>query len=371
MSRAPFIGLVAVGLLCLAPASAAAAPRVWVESAGFEKRAEALALEDRLEHAGVMDGGSVHARVVRRFVAGQGWRHVVQLDGVSDQEAALALAARIAAAGEIAQVLADDGGEVRVIARPKPVAPAVTGSGAPVDVAANDAGQGLIRAAVKAHGGARSGLAALQGADSVQFTFERRITTDAGSLLASNRYARQGDALRLEVDVVEGQGVDSVTVLSPGNRATLRQGDSDELLERDPSRTREVLARFSPEQVLAVALSFPVEAGASPTWQELVPTGQAACGKDRCDRLARPGPTGEPGLLEALFDRGTHQLRDVTWATEGGRLRFSMDGYRTTESGLVAPGTVTVTRDGTTVEEIRVLELQLDLPLEGALFDAP
>ena len=103
---------------------------------------------------------------------------------------------------------------------------------------------GVLSAAVVAHGGVDGGLAMLSNTESLTFQFIREVPVEAGALKAKHVYRQSGTALRLDVSVQKGEGVDSTTVVGLDGAAWVVTGD--QTVSRDSERTREIVGRFAP-----------------------------------------------------------------------------------------------------------------------------
>lgn len=361
----PILALLTLSLAFSGPARAG---EVWVETAPVADRAQAEALLAAL--AG--QEGADSARVLRRFVKGAGWQYVVRVEGVADAGGGAAVAAALQSAGARALVLEREGDLVRTLADTGTHAVA----GAATDLAPSTGGDRLpdaravLRDAVKAHGGERGGLDLVEVASTVSLAYEREVAIDQGRLIAANRYFRLGEALRLEIEILEGVGTDSVTVVTTGNAGWVVAGG--EPTARDVARTREVLARFSPESLLEIPLGLARDVAQAAAWDDLqVVATEVVEGRD-CWRLEPAGgPPAVEGLVAAWFDSDAGNLIAARWRSPSGELEFRFADYREVAPGVVVPFRSSVQRNGRPVEAVRLLQLLLNTPLEPGLFAAP
>lgn len=368
-----FASAARVAVVCsalLGPAPAAAADEVWVETAPLASRQEAHEL---LAEADLSDEG-LTARVTRRFVKGSGWRFVVRIDGVDDVAEGRRLAMTLAEAGARALVLEQEGDTVRT-------AHDLGGSGAAATAGADPTAtidarvrlpdaRAVLRKAVKAHGGARGGLELVEPAEALSLAYERTVAVDDGQLLAANRYFRQGEALRLEVEILEGVGTDSVTLVTPGNRAWVVV--EDRAVARDVARTREVIARFGPESVLAVPLGLAQDVDQAADWQDVRVVGtELVAGREQLRVEPAVTDPARAGLVAAWFEADAGTLTQVQWRSVSGLLTFAYDDYREVDSGVIVPFVAGIERDGRPVERVRLLQFELDPLLDSGLFADP
>jgi hypothetical protein len=351
------------------------------ESGALVEKADAVALLTRVraELASAPPAGAerANARVVRRYVRGEGWQFLVQVRELDSLDAARMMAVHMVDGGGTALVLEPVGGRERIVetlGSPLEAAPAVVSSveGEPAEeVKPFPPADAIVQTAVINHGGAAGGGQVLSQAKAVGFVFDRKITGDEGPIRVHNRYFREGEALRLEVYIREGTGKDSVTVLSPeGKGWIIAEGQT---VPRDASRVRDVAMRFSPEEILAVSLGIAEDMHTAGSWTGLR---AVALDEDGAVVVLRPpeGAVPDPGmdgLVEATFHTDPVTLASVTWSTEGGRIRFSFSDYRAVTPELVVPFKMEVHQDETKVEEIEVHELQLDPTLPEGLFVSP
>lgn len=195
-----------------------------VESPGHAVREEAEVLRKAAVSAGA---SSERTRIVRRYERGAGWRFLVHVDAVPSQEEVEKLVSVLSVGGSAPRVIDLASGEPVQVTAPPPPPPQATASNKPADASATASGarrgrreaEGILRAAVDAHGGAAGGLAAMGTARDVTFQFVRDVPVDGQRLVARHVYRRSGDSIRLDVTVQKGSGVDSVTVAGPGGGA--------------------------------------------------------------------------------------------------------------------------------------------------------
>lgn len=364
----------------LAPSMAWAADGLWVETAPLDSREQALAILADAD----LDANAVTAHVVRRFIKGSGWRFVVRVEGAQDLSQATSLAHALAVDGTRVLVLEQQNGQVHTV---DPLADAAEESalddGAAslkdgdrtqppgLDVATDlPSARGVLRAAIKAHGGGRGGIEIVEQATAITMSFERRLSVDDGQLVALNEYARLGDAVRLGVEITEGVGTNSATIITPENRAWVVV--DGEPLARDVARTREVLARFAPESILAVPLGLARDIAEAAAWQDLETTAiEALAGRDQLRLQPRTRSAAKEGLVAAWFDAESNRLSQVQWQSPAGLLTFGFDDYGEVAPGLVVPFHSTVVRDARPVESIQITEFTLEPELSADLFADP
>lgn len=323
--------------------------------------------------AQVARAGVEGARVARRYVRDAGWSYAVVVEGIPDLETARAAAARLATAELPSTIFTMEGKEqreVEIVTAQAAAAPNARAADEPARrKRGGDAGaEGVLDAAVKAHGGRGGGLEHLSGDKGLRFVYVRSVPVDGGDLVARNTFVRRPEGSRLDVQITKGVGKDSVTVARRDGAAWVVVDGA--VTERDGARAREVLERFSPEVVLAVPLGLPDDVETAEAWRSLKLVGIVEEDGQR-RQLLEPIERGKGGLISASFDPESHLLSRVTWAAEAGQLTFRYDDYRKVDRSLIVPFHARVERDGALVEELRVEELVLDGPIDLSLFSVP
>ncbi len=369
-----------VAALALVTASVAHADSFVVESAPHSSRAEAEALLQRI----LVETGDARARVVRRYVRGEGWRYLVALEGVASQGEAAGLEARFRSEAGPAQIwrLGAEGreavGEGRAVAAPAP-APAPPPGAAPApppskpdkrtDKRDQKDADALLLAAVEAHGGPEGGRKVLEAAPSVRFRYRRRLPRGGGELVVQHDFVRRGREVAVRIQVEDGDGVDSHILVGSSGHAWVRTADG--VVARDPQRTREILSRFSPEGLLSVPLGFPADLAVASAWRGLRPAGRSA----GTIVLRHPGGVssgaGPDGLVEAVFAESDHRLVRVRWREGGVVTTLRYGHYTVAAPGLVVPGTIEVEVDGRLVESLEVLELRISGEIPPEMLKEP
>jgi|GEM_PF-1584594 len=357
--------LVAASGLMMAPLVSSAAP-FSVESPSHLTREAA----DQ-ERKQAIDAGANpdRTRIVRRYERGAGWRYLVHVDEVQKQGQVDKIVAVLADGERTPRVVDLATGTAVAVTAPPPSPPAPTAApAAPVADAeapsrrARREADGVLSAAVVAHGGVDGGLAVLSKADHVTFQFIREVPVDGGTLKAKHVYRHSGKAHRLDVSVQKGKGVDSTTVVAPSGGAWVVTGD--QTVPRDTDRTREIVGRFAPDQLLRVSLGVAADIETATAWRELRVIGPE--GDDLVVLRPEGGPSG--GLVEVAFSRADHRLRRLVLDDHGRRTVYFFDDYREVMPGVIVPHESEVQRDGKLLEALQVLGLDAGSPIPESLF---
>jgi hypothetical protein len=225
-----------------------------------------------------------------------------------------------------------------------------SGAEAPLDQAAI---RTLLGAVVDRHGGPEPTNGALADAASVVFTFTR--TTP--EITARHTYRAEGGDRSLAVEVLSGDGVDSVAEVR-GDGATLQVGSAAPT-SQDPVRAREVADEFGPAATLGLALRL------GPAIAELVDAAEAVD-----YRLDVVGGTpchvvdfedGASTLREVAFAVAGSWVRRVRVASRDGELVQRYDGWSIVDGapGLFVPGRVEILRGEASLVRVDVAALEV------------
>jgi hypothetical protein len=350
------------------PGLASAAP-FSVESPTHVAREQA----DQLRKSAIGAGADAErTRIVRRYERGAGWRYLVQVDSVPTMDEVDTLAGVLTDGARTPRVVdLATGGVVAVrapvqaaepTAQPSTKAPTAVEPADSSDRRSRREAEGVLGAAVVAHGGVAGGLDLLEGAPQVTFQFIREVPVDDGVLKAKHVYRQAGDASRLDVSVQKGKGVDSTTVVAPTGGAWVIT--NDQRVSRDTDRAKDIVGRFAPDQLLRVALGVAADIETATAWRELQVIGPE--GDDLVVLRPDGGPVG--GLVEVAFARSDHRLRRLHIREGDRETIYFFDDYREVSPGLVVPHESEVHRDGKFIESIQVLALDISEPIPASLF---
>lgn len=299
------------------------------------------------------------ARVVRRFAQGSGWRFVLVMEGFEGEDEAGDAAAKVAeAVGRELTLFSQEEGEatrLRSYAGEADVeSDTEDGSSNTFD---EDVGTVLARAAV-AHGGDRHPVSTK---DAVLFRFRRTLPS---GLVAEHTVARRGRDLYVQVDIEAGEGRSSRAWIL-GDQAWLSvEGGPAE--PKDAVWSREQLDRFLPERVIGLPLRFGEVSTTRREFQLLYADGTARSGRIRSLVLKYDGDQVSSSMELYLEEDNLLTRRFVTGADAS-----NYDDYRDVAPGAVAPFHILLTREGETVDEVHVLDLDLEPQLDEAWFSAP
>jgi hypothetical protein len=225
-----------------------------------------------------------------------------------------------------------------------------------------------LKRAVRAHGGNAGGALQIDAAGSVHFVYQRTMASDAGTMVVQHDFIRWGEGLYLRVDITQGVGVDSLTVVDRNGAAWVMV--DDEKTDRDPGRTSSVLSAYGPGQILGMAMHLAEQIQTDERWASLILIGSEA--NPGGERVVLRAPEGSGrGLEEVAFDAVQSRLVSVSLSTLEGVVRIGFEDYRISKNGLVYPSRLTVWQDDGLTERILVQQLELNQPVDPALFEVP
>ncbi len=214
----------------------------------------------------------------------------------------------------------------------------------------------VLRAAAKAHGGKHGASDMFQPDTSLFFAFIRKVPDGDSSLVVENRYTRKDKSRRLEISVISGHAKGSVTVITPDQTSWVTvEGES---LKRDLARTKDVVERFSPEQVLSIPFRFSSDVYMANEWVQFRNTAKVS-NNSTLGVVLKSKESTEDGLSLAAFDTATGLLSKIVWKNQIGSVSWTFEDYRLVASGVYMPFHSTIQRDGVTVEEVELLDLQI------------
>lgn len=340
--------------------SLAHAESFYLESEPVATRAEAEAV------ASAAADGACAGTVIRRYVKGLGWRYVFRSTAVAEAGGVQACLDALALPDGVAlRIVEREGERARVMeVGPEGVAPAPAEARAeePPGIGVEDVVSRLVRAHT---GGAdrtgEGGATGLGGTDAVLFRFERQ---QPGRRIV-HTYARRGDDVYLEIQVLEGEGQSSRAGISGG--VPWLEGSTDSL---DVATVREQLSRFDPDHVLGLAAELARGVLDVPDRDLLYVMGA----RDADDvHEVDIGAEGERDVapLRLTIDSRTWRLLAYERGAPGSVVRWTWQGWRETEAGSLRPSVVSIRRGDTLLDRIEVVELELSPTLPDEWFTPP
>jgi hypothetical protein len=337
-----------------------------IEAVGFERRSDADAVVARVE----VDG--LDAQVLRSFRKGRGWVFIVRVEGVEGRDLAASTARHLAdTSGRSVQVYLVAGRDLLPVEELSIAAPSGSGDvvaagsvpAAPTDGDALAEGEELLRAMVLAHGGGQAAdqpQATLDSWERVHFSFQRSASLGGERFDTWHDYWRDGDKLRLEVKVLEGEGRSSTTIVHGDEGAWLFV--DGELHEVPPGPTREALEAFVPGVVLEQACGL--SAWTSGHRARRVQRSSAA------ELVWLVIEAREPSESVILGIEPTdHRVRELVLSEDVASLSWRFQDYQEVGEGLVLPLRLESMVGGELREQVTVRVLEAPPSVDSGLFD--
>lgn len=332
----------------LATTSLAHADAYYLES-------DPVAIRERAEDvSSALAGAGCTGQVLRRYVRGEGWRFVVRTLAVADAELARGCLAAIAADDDVPLRLVERSGmRHRVVGGATSPEAAVVVANPRVGARAPWTAADVVARLLRTHA-----ASAGNGSQDLLFRYTR---LDGEGLEVRHVFARRGEDLYLDVQVVAGPGTSSRAGVS-AHRPWLEGQDT----KLDEAVVREQLLRFGPEGVFPLASAFARGVFEDPAREQLhvlsVGDGTCVVGTEG-DRVTRP--------LRLYVDTVTWRLMAVERGERSDAVRWTYQGWRDVADGAIWPKAVEVTRQGRLLDRVLVEELELSPTLPEDWFAPP
>jgi hypothetical protein len=198
-----------------------------------------------------------------------------------------------------------------------------------------------------------------------RLTYERILydPMESEPLIVEHHFWRQGNAMRLEVNIQQGEGVNSTTILNPEGKGWVHTKDVYDATEEQ--FTEQLLQRFSLEGILSILLHFPDDLLSTSPWRllenieqledewVLTPLSQ----KDRIQRV-KIGVQSE--LVHSVV------IKDEETEAE---IEYRFLDYRFNEEQGFAPWRIEVFHNGYPYEVLILSELELNQELKSDFFE--
>jgi hypothetical protein len=197
---------------------------------------------------------------------------------------------------------------------------------------------------------------------SEQFFFERELLHDGKKVRVDHRFFQKGDAMRLEITIKEGEGEDSVTILTPKGKGVLSINDTKQ--ERSADRTQEILKTFTSRAQLSILASFPKDVQSNGPWRTLD-------GVEKLDgawKLHQKDPEQGGTITQAIFSEKEGWLVQLIVRDEQGDLEYRWTDYTDIGDGTFLPFRITRIRNGYVQETIKVESLYFDRKIPDSRF---
>ena len=189
-----------------------------------------------------------------------------------------------------------------------------------------------------------------------RFVYTRQV--NAEKLTVHHDFSRYGEALRLDITVLNNDVKSTTTTIVPDKGEAWLRTDQ-KVVSSNARHTRTLLERFSSNNILSIPYHYPKDVQTDSEWRELtVVTSEG----DKW-QLAREKSAGEEpklGLSFVQFYKSSWLLARVLVVQEDGVLEYEFSDYRELKTGGLIPFVVTVFENNEPIEEIRVDKFDLD-----------
>lgn len=189
------------------------------------------------------------------------------------------------------------------------------------------------------------------------FFFTRILPQDGTTVY--HEFYQKGDAMRLDITVEKGDGVNSTTVLPDEGEAWVRT--DEKMVSRNAIRTKELLERFSAQNILSVPFHFSADVNSDSEWQDLVRV------KDGDDVWILEADKSE-GLISASFHKTSWLLNHVEVSDGTHVLEYEFQDYRKIAQVGMMPFVIQIYDEELLSEEIRVKKYEISKGLKDELF---
>ena len=201
--------------------------------------------------------------------------------------------------------------------------------------------------------------------DSEKFEFIRKLHHGGKYMETKHLFLRSGDSMRLEVTILEGEGENSTTVLTPSGKGILKVNDKS--AERSSIRTKETLKTFSSEWLLSVLLNFENDVQTDGPWRQL----DAFEKLEGAWRLYHSSGGDTQRIQQAIISEKEGWLIQLVLNDEKGALEYRWTEYTDLGEGTFVPFKMERIRNGTVEEVIIIEHLFLGIEIPKEKFEAP
>jgi len=189
------------------------------------------------------------------------------------------------------------------------------------------------------------------------FEFTRRLPQDG--VIVKHSFFRLKEAMRLEITVEKGSGVNSTTVLPDEGEGWVQS--EEKLVSRNAIRTKELLERFSSQNILSIPFHFSTDVQTASPWRDF---NTVEDGGDIWLLISK----NSTGLVEASFHKTTWLLNHIKVVEGSNSIEYEFQDYRENGTSGKVPHLVQIYNDGILTEEIQIDRLDLNPDLSEDLF---
>ena len=189
------------------------------------------------------------------------------------------------------------------------------------------------------------------------FFFYRMLPQDGTTVY--HEFFQKGEAMRLDITVEKGEGVNSTTVLPDEGEAWVHT--DEKMVSRNAIRTKELLERFSAQNILSVPFHFSEDVQSDSEWQDLLRV------KDGDDVWILEADKSE-GLISASFHKTSWLLNHIEVSDGSHVLEYEFQDYRNIDQVGMIPFIIQIYDEEVLTEEVRVKKYEISHGLSDDLF---
>ena len=191
-----------------------------------------------------------------------------------------------------------------------------------------------------------------------RFQFYRK-RPEEGSLL-HHRFYQSDNALRLDITIQKGEGMNSTTVLPDDGEAWV--ATEEKKVSRNAIRTRELLERFSSANIMSIPYNIAEDIQTKQYWSKLTEV-------ESVDDTWRLHGAGATSIVQATFYHQTWLLAGLVIKDVNGTMEYVFRDYRFVQDVGLLPHVIQIFDDEILIEEIQIEELDVSNRLDKSLFE--
>lgn len=191
-----------------------------------------------------------------------------------------------------------------------------------------------------------------------RFQFYRK-RPEEGSLL-HHRFYQSDNALRLDITIQKGEGMNSTTVLPDDGEAWV--STEEKKVSRNAIRTRELLERFSSANIMSIPYNIAEDIQTKQYWSKLTEV-------ESVDDTWRLHGADATSIVQATFYHQTWLLAGLVIKDVNGTMEYVFRDYRFVQDVGLLPHVIQIFDDEILIEEIQIEELDVSNRLDKSLFE--
>lgn len=336
------------------------------------KKSEMADLEQQCEDA-LSDEQDIDVRSSRYFMTGKGFKYRIVVEGIDSLEDAKEVRGYLDSVpmnfvivvdgqeyseeilGTTASVTKDDEPKT-LVQQIKEVVPVATKDNKKKKKRMVPTSQDVLLHAIDAHKLVVSNWDQIQ---QEKFHYYRK-RPEEGTLLY-HRFYQSGEALRLDITIKKGDGMNSTTVLPDEGESWITSDEKK--VSRNAIRTRELLERFSSSNTLSIAYSIAKDMETNGSWDQLTEVEEVD------DTWLLTGAEATT-IKRVSFYQQSWLLATMVVEDVDGAMEYMFRDYRMVEGVGLLPHVIQIFDDDVLIEEIQIESLDVTNRLDKSLFES-